>query len=45
MLRFFDAEDAEDALCGHDEARPVYRLVLRHRAAVGEIMEAHGLGL
>jgi hypothetical protein len=45
MLRFFDAEDAEDALRGHDEARPVYRLVLRHRAAVGEIMEAHGLGL
>jgi hypothetical protein len=45
MLRFFDVEDAEDALRSHDAARPVYRLVLRHRAAVGKIMEAHGLAL
>jgi hypothetical protein len=45
MLRFFDAEDVEDALRSHDAARPVYRLVLRHRAAIGKIMELHGLAL
>lgn len=45
MLRFFAPEDAEDTLRSHDAARPVYRLVIRNRAAIGEIMEAHGLAL
>jgi hypothetical protein len=45
MERFLDRDDAEDALRSHDEARPVYRLMLRHRGAIGAIIEAHGLAL
>jgi hypothetical protein len=45
MLRFLDPDDAEDALRSHDGPRPVCRLVLRHRDAVGAIMAAHGLAL
>lgn len=45
MLRFFDLEDAEDVLHSHDAARSVYRLVLRHRAGVGKIVNEHGLAL
>jgi hypothetical protein len=45
MLRFFDPDDVEDVLRSHDGARPVYRLVLRNRAAIGSIMEAHGLAI
>jgi hypothetical protein len=45
MLRFFDSDDVEDVLRSHDAARPVYRLVLRNRAAIGRIMEEHGLAI
>jgi hypothetical protein len=45
MLRFFDPDDAEDVLRSHDDGRPIYRLMLRKRAAIANIMQAHGLVL
>jgi hypothetical protein len=43
MRRFFGEDDVDDVLRSHSEGRPVYRLMLRNRAAIGNVMIEHGL--
>jgi len=43
--RFFSTDEVEDILRSHNEARPVYRMMLRNRSAIGEIVEESGLAL
>jgi hypothetical protein len=43
MRRFFSEDEVDDVLRSHDEDRPVYRMMLRNRAAIADVMIEHGL--